>query len=142
MADENQSGSLDTRGRTAESAAGAQCALAPADRPVAASSTESAFAIVSSLPLDEPVFVEIIKDFIGHLKENLSEMRSAIDAANFDRLTKLAHWLKGTGGTIGFECFTEPTGRLERFAIQHQAEGAAEAFAEIMALAKRIATPA
>ena len=67
-------------------------------------------------------------------------MWAAIDAADFDGLAKIAHSLKGTGGTIGFDCFTEPASRLEQSAKKHQAAEATEAISDISALAERILT--
>ncbi|MDR4488213.1 MAG: Hpt domain-containing protein [Nitrospirales bacterium] len=46
-------------------------------------------------------------------------MDAAYSSRDFDALAKLAHWLKGAGGTVGFDEFFEPARELE-FAIQAQ----------------------
>jgi HPt (histidine-containing phosphotransfer) domain-containing protein len=51
---------------------------------------------------------------------------------------RLAHWLKGAGGTVGFHVFTEPAKRLQELAQQGQAEEIDGAIAEIVDLSARI----
>jgi HPt (histidine-containing phosphotransfer) domain-containing protein len=53
-------------------------------------------------------------------------MQAAHQEADLAKLAELAHWLKGAGGTIGFECFTEPARRLEQVAKQSRMEEVVE----------------
>ncbi|MBI3865941.1 MAG: response regulator, partial [Planctomycetia bacterium] len=95
--------------------------------------------IVSTLPIQLPKFRRIVDEFAGKLDERLCEMEAAREAGNWDELARLAHWLKGAGGTVGFDCLTEPAQRLELSAKQRSPEVAARSLAELRELADRIA---
>jgi CheY-like chemotaxis protein len=47
------------------------------------------------------------------LPGRLDEMADALGRADHERLAALAHWLKGAGGTVGFDAFFEPARALE-----------------------------
>jgi two-component system, sensor histidine kinase len=111
-------------------------------QPEPARSGQRAPAIVSTLLLENPAFQQIVDEFIEQLAPRIGDMQTAAAAADFAGLARAAHWLKGSGGTIGFDCFTEPASRLERSAKQRDVEAIAEALAEISELVERIAAPA
>ncbi len=68
--------------------------------------------IVCSHPADDPEYLEIAQLFLSRLKTQLAAMRDA-SARNDDvELARLAHWLKGSGGTAGFDAFTQPAHEL------------------------------
>ena len=69
--------------------------------------------IVSELPMDDEMFREIAVDFVPQLETKLRELDAAIGAKDLTEVACLAHWLKGAGGTCGFNAFTEPSGLLE-----------------------------
>jgi signal transduction histidine kinase/CheY-like chemotaxis protein/HPt (histidine-containing phosphotransfer) domain-containing protein len=58
----------------------------------------------------------IVAGFMRRLPERLAAMRAACDAHDLDAVAELAHWLKGSAGSVGFDGFTAPAGRLERAA--------------------------
>ena len=70
----------------------------------------------SRLPQGNPRVAEIIQRFIGRLDVQLGFMDLAWEQKNFEHLADLAHWLKGAGGTVGFDEFTEPAQHLEQHA--------------------------
>jgi CheY-like chemotaxis protein/HPt (histidine-containing phosphotransfer) domain-containing protein len=70
----------------------------------------------SSLPTDDPEIHAIVCEFVEKLSVSIEKMDAACCKADYDELAKLAHWLKGAGGTVGFDCFTEPAKQLEKFA--------------------------
>jgi PAS domain S-box-containing protein len=72
--------------------------------------------IFSSLLERDPGFREIVVGFVGKLKIQLREMRSCFQQNRMSDLVALAHWLKGSAGTLGFAPFTEPAKELERLA--------------------------
>ncbi len=78
--------------------------------------------IHSTLPTDDIDFCEIIAEFESRLQEKLSGMRTALAIGDFDELSLLAHWLKGSGGTAGFHEFTDLAKELERLARGHADE--------------------
>ena len=68
--------------------------------------------IVSRLGLN-PRFSNVIARFVIRLEEQLPAMDTALSAQDFEAMAKLAHWLKGAGGTVGFDVFYEPASTLE-----------------------------
>ena len=58
--------------------------------------------------MDEPEFLEIAQEFQITLKDKIQEMRNAAAAENHVELAGLAHWLKGAGGTCGYNDFYQP----------------------------------
>ncbi len=99
-------------------------------------------AMVSTLPLDDEEFREIVEEFIARLHEKLAEMDALLEAGNLAELAHSAHWLKGAGGTAGFAPFTEPARRLETAAKQADRERLPKALGELHELADRIVMPA
>ncbi len=91
--------------------------------------------LVSNLPTADPDFREIVEQFVDRLDEQLGAMQTALAAGDFHELAGLAHWLKGTGGTVGFDDFLEPAERLEQLVRGEQAAGATEVIAGLKQLA-------
>ena len=67
----------------------------------------------SSLANEAPEIQAILSDFVDDLSSKLELMEMAIEAEDFDTIESLAHWLKGSGGSLGFDRFTEPATALE-----------------------------
>ncbi len=110
-------------------------------RSVETVSADPAAPIVSSLPGDNPNFRPIIECFIARLQAKLMEMRTACAEADWKSLGDAAHWLHGSGGTMGFHCFSDPAQRLGQSAKQRQREEAAAMVDEISILTNRIVLP-
>jgi len=72
----------------------------------------------SSLPTSDPEIREIVNEFVEKLSVGIEKMDAASCKADYDELARLAHWLKGAGGTVGFDCFTDPAKQLEKFASE------------------------
>jgi CheY-like chemotaxis protein/HPt (histidine-containing phosphotransfer) domain-containing protein len=98
--------------------------------------------ITSNLPTDQPEYRRIVEEFIDTLPDKLGALQAAFDACDLDELAELAHWLKGTGGTVGFDCFTEPARRLEQLAKNRQTEQIDDGIRELSELACRITVSA
>jgi CheY-like chemotaxis protein/HPt (histidine-containing phosphotransfer) domain-containing protein len=98
--------------------------------------------IVSTLPIELPQFRRIVDEFILKLADRLTAMESACATGDWDKLAKLAHWLKGSGGTVGLDCLTAPSRELEQHAKRGDATAASMTLSEIRALADRFAVPA
>jgi PAS domain S-box-containing protein len=97
--------------------------------------------IRSTLPLDSPQIRQILQSFIETLHGKLAEMQAATEDGDFDKLAGLAHWLLGTGGTLGFDCFTEPARRLEQSAKLRQSDEIDDCLRELFTLADQLAVP-
>ncbi len=97
--------------------------------------------IVSSLPMDDPEFRQIVAGWVGRLGEQLAAMQDAHDRRDFSELAKLAHWLKGAGETVGFREFTGPATELLGLAREQKEEGIEDALNVLLAIAGRIEVP-
>ena len=111
--------------------------LLPAAQPL--SETENP--VVSRLG-SSPRFQKVILQFINKLKEELIRAQLAWENKNLEELTRIAHWLKGAGGTVGFDEFTEPASKLENFAKTAQAEHTGLMLQRVKCLADAIVPPA
>jgi HPt (histidine-containing phosphotransfer) domain-containing protein len=92
----------------------------------------------SLLPTDDPELRAIVVEFAQTLEVRLGEMEEACRRQEFPELSRLAHWLKGAGGTVGFDHFTAPAKELEQSAKDGRAEGAAEALRQIRELEEHL----
>ncbi len=97
--------------------------------------------IISKLPADKKKFRTIISSFVVRLQEKLSAFEEAAEHGDLGEVADLAHWLKGSGGTVGFDVFTDPAARLEALAKEGKNTEVAQAIAELHALAKRLVVP-
>jgi HPt (histidine-containing phosphotransfer) domain-containing protein len=94
--------------------------------------------LISRLPSNNPRFRSIIEKFTRRLSEQLDAMTKAWNDRNFDEIASLAHWLKGAGGTVGFDAFTEPAAKLEQFAKSQSADQVEQTILELRRLADRV----
>lgn len=117
---------------TAPAAAGAPCPDAFTAFPTP---------LVSTLPLDDPEFREIVAEFVERFQRQFDQMRQALQQGDFEELRRLAHWLKGSGGTAGFAALTETARRLERATIDRQLIEITQTLGELADLSRRIAVP-
>jgi CheY-like chemotaxis protein/HPt (histidine-containing phosphotransfer) domain-containing protein len=97
--------------------------------------------IVSRLPTSNPRFLAIVQKFVSRLEEQLLEMENACRDRDYEKLAALAHWLKGSGGTVGFDAFTEPAQRLEQLAKTKLGVECQAVVRELRDLADRIVVP-
>jgi CheY-like chemotaxis protein len=86
----------------------------------------------------DPDMVAIIADFVGELPQRLTEMREAAGNNQWDVLQRVAHQLKGAGGSYGYACLTDAARDLESHAKQKDAEAARVALNELTNLCRKI----
>ncbi len=96
-------------------------------------------ALYSTLPMERPAFREAVEEFIRRLQDQLAAMQRALGAQDLQELGRLAHWLKGAGGTAGFPAFTQPAKHLESLVRDQQCDEIEATVAELLQLAQRIA---
>jgi signal transduction histidine kinase/DNA-binding response OmpR family regulator len=72
--------------------------------------------IFSSLPMSNQKFRDIVEKFVIRLGEQLKAIDSAWSRRDYDELKRLAHWLKGSAGSVGFKQFIEPAREFEQLA--------------------------
>ena len=97
--------------------------------------------IYSTLPIDEPEFAEIVAEFVSEIKNKMKAMQELLDGGEFAELAKLAHWLKGAGGTCGFNAFYEPSAALELTAKRNDAKGCGSIIEQLNGIANRLKAP-
>jgi CheY-like chemotaxis protein/HPt (histidine-containing phosphotransfer) domain-containing protein len=108
----------------------------------AASSPSSSDPIVTTLPATDPVMCEIVGEFVDRLHQQLDAMKQAAEENDLGQLAFLAHWLKGSGGTAGFDVFTGPARQLEKLARSGEVAPITDAIVKIQALLDRVQRPA
>ncbi len=106
------------------------------------SNGESEEPIESELPMDDPDFRMIVEMFIARLAEQMDEMREAFQQSDFQKISDLAHTLKGSGGSAGFPVFTEPAKELEVLADGRKTAEIKTAIAAFERIQQRLKTPA
>ncbi len=94
--------------------------------------------IVSSLPMDNVQFRGIVERFIPRLHEQIESLRESIGNCDYEQIGSIAHWLKGSGGNVGFEQFREPAATLEKCAHSHDIDGVQSSMDEIELLLARV----
>jgi signal transduction histidine kinase/DNA-binding NarL/FixJ family response regulator len=95
-------------------------------------------AIRSSLPGGAAKYRSLIERFVVRLKAQFITIEKAASSAQYNELADLAHWLKGSAGSVGFHNFTEPAEDLEHYANQQDTAGITEKIRDIKALISRI----
>jgi signal transduction histidine kinase/ActR/RegA family two-component response regulator/HPt (histidine-containing phosphotransfer) domain-containing protein len=96
--------------------------------------------IRSTLPANLPKVQRILEGFLAKLDDKLEAMQLALDAGDWPGLADSAHWLKGSGGTVGFDCLTTAAAELERDARGQNVAAARRTLSSLRQLAGRIAT--
>ena len=100
-------------------------------------------AIVSRLA-SHPKLGRIVARFVEQLPVKLAQMDNAMARADMQELASLAHWLKGAGGSVGFDDLFEPAKALELAAKADDQPAAVQVMADLHRLEHRIqraATP-
>jgi CheY-like chemotaxis protein len=108
--------------------------------PAATASAAPEAPLVSRLA-DKPRLVPAIRKFTARLGEQLAAMDQAWKTRNYTELAGLAHWLKGAGGTVGYDAFTEPAIELEQLAKSGSAAGVDAVLGRVRGLQCRIRVP-
>ncbi len=97
--------------------------------------------LVSTELLDDPELREIIDEFVVRFDEQLTALRSAWRRDDLKQIAEIAHWIKGSAGTVGFGEFTEPAAALETAAELAQRDVVENRISQLEALFRRIPTP-
>ncbi|MEN6459423.1 MAG: ATP-binding protein [Thermoguttaceae bacterium] len=108
-------------------------------RPSATATAQQQGPIYSTLPTNNPSYRSIVEEFIPLLRDQLAAIESAIARHDYIEVGRLAHWLKGAGGTVGFSAFTQPAKRLGALAHDEQCDEIEAVVSELLDLAQRVA---
>jgi PAS domain S-box-containing protein len=104
------------------------------------SATLDAEPIVSRLA-HHPRLARVARNFCQTLPSKLQAMQEALAGRRFKELAELAHWLKGAGGTVGYDVLFEPAREFELLARAGRVAEAERSLREIQALAARLVAP-
>jgi PAS domain S-box-containing protein len=88
----------------------------PSAPPSSSSAMPAAGRIISRLPADDAEFCEIIHEFVLQLEKRLHDAAAAVAEGDLKAVAETAHWIKGAGGTAGFDELTSPASELEKAA--------------------------
>ncbi|MBK7238556.1 MAG: response regulator [Sterolibacteriaceae bacterium] len=80
----------------------------------------------------------IVGRFVTQLPGKLMQVDDALQRGDIAELAALAHWLKGAGGSMGFDELFEPAKALEDAANGGDVEAAGPLVAELQSLSRRI----
>jgi HPt (histidine-containing phosphotransfer) domain-containing protein len=64
----------------------------------------------------DPEMAELLALFVNELPQRLAEIRQAAQRHNWQEVRRLAHQLRGAGGSYGFPLLTIAAGRVEDIA--------------------------
>lgn len=98
--------------------------------------------IVSSLPLDDVEFREIVVEFIDRLGLQIVELQQSAVTNDLETVERIAHMIKGTGGSAGFPVFTVPAAELMKLARDGETEGVVALVEELATIAGQLDRPA
>jgi CheY-like chemotaxis protein/nitrogen-specific signal transduction histidine kinase/HPt (histidine-containing phosphotransfer) domain-containing protein len=96
---------------------------------------------VKSRLAGNPRLIPAIRKFAARLGSQMKTIEDAFATRDYAALAGLAHWLKGAGGTVGYDVFTELAERLEDAARAGLHRDIEQALSEIRSLAVRLEVP-
>jgi HPt (histidine-containing phosphotransfer) domain-containing protein len=83
----------------------------------------------------------VVRKFAQQMPERMQAIEVAWENREFEKLAGLAHWLKGSGGTAGFDAFTAPAKALEQLAKARNEQQTGDVVAELRQLVEYIVVP-
>jgi PAS domain S-box-containing protein len=107
----------------------------------AAATAATAEPIVSRLAR-HPRLQHVVRSFALQLPGRLQAMDDALARHDLAELESLAHWLKGAGGTVGYDAFFEPARDFEQHVKAADSHAMRTSLIELRGLAARIVVPA
>ena len=104
------------------------------DEPAADGPIRSRFA-------DNAKLVPIVRKFAARLHQQLELARAASDGGDLPEVERLAHWLAGAAGTVGYDAFTEPAREMEAAAKAGDSATTAGVLQRIARMAEQLEVP-
>jgi CheY-like chemotaxis protein/HPt (histidine-containing phosphotransfer) domain-containing protein len=87
------------------------------------------------------MLVPIVRKFAARLAQQLQLARSALQTADLPEVARLAHWLAGSAGTVGYDAFVAPARELEAAARSGDGAGAAALLQRVLRMAEQVELP-
>ncbi len=92
---------------------------------------DAAVPVILSRLAGHPKLGRIVARFVAQLPPKMAEMDALVESGNMQELAALAHWLKGAGGSMGFDVLFEPAKALEEATKAGDAQAAGSALREL-----------
>jgi HPt (histidine-containing phosphotransfer) domain-containing protein len=70
--------------------------------------------LVSELVREDPSMRELVLEFVNTLDDRIAELQQAYERLDWQQLAKLAHQLKGAGGSYGYPELSELAATMEQ----------------------------
>jgi PAS domain S-box-containing protein len=86
-------------------------------------------------------FAPVVASFAARLPGRLAALRAAFVRGDADACAEIAHWLKGSAGSVGYDAFTEPAREAENAARAGDLATVGTQLDRIDALAARVVVP-
>ncbi len=115
-------------------------AVAGPEQPVAAAPAQRE--PIRSRLAQHPRLAKVARSFALQLPAKLQAMAQALARQDLAELAQLAHWLKGAGGTVGFDAFFEPAREFERHAKDADLPALQIGLKQLQEMADRMEVPA
>ena len=112
--------------------------VSQADAPQVPASTVDPREPIFSEFADDPDMADMIDGFVAGLPARLKAMREALAGNHCEELQRLAHQLKGAGGSYGYPSLTDAASILEDAAKARDLEAANLALSELGALCRAV----
>jgi PAS domain S-box-containing protein len=100
----------------------------------------AASAVVSRLA-SHPRLRSVAAKFARQMPERMEVIAKAWREGDYEAIGQWAHWLKGSGGTAGFDAFTAPARSLEELAKSRELEQIKGVIEELQGLVDRMVEP-
>jgi len=110
-------------------------------KPAVAKPSDPQKPIFSHLPAGDLELCEIITEFVGQFEKKLAELDAAAADGDLCRVAEFAHWIKGAGGSAGFDELTRPAGELETTARAGHREPIGPLIERLHSLSARLQVP-
>jgi HPt (histidine-containing phosphotransfer) domain-containing protein len=88
-----------------------------------------------------PKLVPIVRKFAARLDEQLQAVQAGLAAGDLAEVDRLAHWLAGAAGTVGYDAFTEPARELEAAARAGDASASEVVLQRLLRMASQLELP-
>jgi CheY-like chemotaxis protein len=85
--------------------------------------------------------VPIVRKFAARLDEQLEQARIALRGGDLAEVERLAHWLAGAAGTVGYDAFTAPARDLEATAKDNDAAAVEVVLQRLFQMAGQLELP-
>ena len=90
---------------------------------------------------DHPKLSPIVRKFAARLQQQLGQATEALAAGDLAEVERLAHWLAGAAGSVGYDAFTEPARELEAAAKAGDPAAAEAALQRIVRMGSLMEVP-